>query len=64
MIYASAYQCFKICSDWTTLCEELNFLKQVYLNNGYPFDKCLKTVFNKLVKKRHYITTVEKNYRT
>ena len=64
MIYTSADQCFKIFFDWTTLCEKLNFLKQVYLNNGYRFDKCLKRVFNKLVTKSPRITTVEKNYRT
>ena len=25
MIYTLAYQCFKICSDWTKFHEELNF---------------------------------------
>ena len=43
--------------------EELNFLKQVFLRNGYPLsfiDKCFKMVINKLVIKRPQVTTVEK----
>ena len=36
MIYTQAYQCFKICSDWTKFREELNFLKHVFLKNEYP----------------------------
>ena len=36
MIYTLAYRCFKICSDWTKFHEELSFLKQLFLGNGYP----------------------------
>ena len=36
MIYTLFYRCFKICSDWTKFHEELNFLKQIFLKNGYP----------------------------
>ena len=36
MIYTLAYRSFKICSDWTRFREELNFLKHVFLKNGYP----------------------------
>ena len=63
MIYTLAYRCFKICSDWTKFHEELNFLKHVFLKNGYPLsfiDKCFKMVINKLVIKRPQVTTVEK----
>ena len=63
MIYTLAYRCFKICSDWTKFHEELNFLKQVFLKNGYPLSfigKCFKMVINKLVIKRPQVTTVEK----
>ena len=63
MIYTLTYRCFKICSDWTRFNEELNFLKHVFLKNGYPLpviDKCFKTVINKLVIKRPQVTTVEK----
>ena len=63
MIYTLAYRCFKICSAWTKFHEERNFLKQVFLKNGYPLsfiDKCLKMVINKLVIKRPQVTTVEK----
>ena len=58
-----AYRCFKICSDWTKFYEELNFLKHVFLKNGYPLsfiDKCFKMVINNLVIKRPQVTTVEK----
>ena len=63
MIYTLAYQCFKISSNWTKFHEELNFLKYVFLKNGYPLsfiDKCFKMVINKLVIKRPQVTTVEK----
>ena len=63
MIYTLAYQCFKICSDWTKFHKELNFLKHVFLKNGYLLsfiDKCFKMMINKLVIKRPQVTTVEK----
>ena len=63
MIYTLAYRCFKMCSDWAKFHEELNFLKQVFLKNGYPLlfiDKCFKMVINKLVIKRPQVTKVEK----
>ena len=45
MVYTLAYRSFKICSDWTKFHEELSFLKQVFLENGYPLsfiDNCFK----------------------
>ena len=63
MIYNLAYRCFKICSDWTKFHDELNFLKHVFLKNGYPLsfiDKCFKMVINKLVIKRPEVRAVEK----
>ena len=64
MIYTLAYQRFKICSDRTRFHEELNFLKHLFLKNGYPLsflDKCFKIAINKLVViKRPQVTTVEK----
>ena len=63
MIYTLAYRIFKVCSDWTRFHEELNFLKHVFLKNGYPLsfiDKCFKMVINKLVIKHPQVTTVEK----
>ena len=63
MIYTLAYQRFKNCSDRAKFHEELNFLKQVFLKNGYRLsfiDKCFKMVINKLVIKRSQVTTVEK----
>ena len=63
MIYTLAYQCFKICCDWTKFHEGLNFLKHVFLKNGYPLsfiDKFFKMVIDKLVIKRLQVITVEK----
>ena len=57
------YRCFKICSDWTKFHEELSFLKQVFLKNGYPLsfiDNCFKTSVDKLFIKRPQLATVEK----
>ena len=63
MIYALVYRCFKICSDWTKFHEELNFLKQIFLKNGYPqsfIGNCFKTFLDKLFIKRPGISKVEK----
>ena len=63
MVYTLAYHCFKICSDWTKFHEELSFLKQVFLKNGYPLsfiDNCFKTFVDKLFIKRPQLITVEK----
>ena len=62
MVYTLAYRCFKICSDWTKFHEELSFLKQVFLKNGYPLsfiDNCFKTFVDKLFIKRPQLITVE-----
>ena len=53
----------KFFSHWTQFHEELNFLKYVFLKNGYPLsfvDKCCKMIINKLVIKRPQVATVEK----
>ena len=63
MVYTLAYRCFKICSDWTKFHEELSFLKQVFLKNGYPLsfiDNCFKTFVDKLFIKHPQLITVEK----
>ena len=63
MAYTLVYRCFKICSDWTKFHEELSFLKQVFLKNGYPLsfiDNCFKTFVDKLFIKRPQLITVEK----
>lgn len=54
----------KLCSDWKKIHKEPNFLKQVFLNNGYPFsliDNCFKTFLKNLVINRPQIPTFEKN---
>ena len=63
MVYTLVYRCFKICSDWTKFHEELSFLKQVFLKNGYPLsfiDNCFKKFVDKLFIKRPQLATVEK----
>ena len=63
MVYTLVYRCFEICSDWTKFHEELSFLKQVFLKNGYPLsfiDNCFKTFVDKLFIKRPQLATVEK----
>ena len=52
MVYTLAYRCFKICSDWTKFHEELSFLKQLFLKNGYPLsfiDNCFRMFVDKLL---------------
>ena len=63
MVYPLAHPCFKICSDWTKFHEELSFLKQAFLENGYPLsfiDNWFKTFVDKLFIKRPQLITVEK----
>ena len=63
MVYTLAYRCFKICSDWTKFHEELSFLKQVFLKNGYPLsliDNCFKRFVDKLFIKSPQLITVER----
>ena len=63
MVYTLAYRCFQICSDWTKFHEELSFLKQVFLKNGYSLsfiENCFKASVDKLFIKRPQFLTVEK----
>ena len=63
MVYTLVYRCLKICSNWTKFHEELSFLKQVFLKNGYPLsfiDNCFKTFVDKLFIKRPQLATVDK----
>ena len=44
-VYTLAYRCFRICSSWTKLRNELVCLKETFLKNGYHEDfinKCFK----------------------
>ena len=46
---------FSICFNWTTLHNELVFLKDIVLENGHPIsfvDKCFKTFLDQLYLKR------------
>ena len=37
-VYTLAYRCFRICSSWTKLHNELVCLKKTFVKNGYPED--------------------------
>ena len=36
MTYTLFFRCFSICSNWTNFHNELVFLKDIFLKNGYP----------------------------
>ena len=63
MIYTFVFRCFSICSNWTNFHDELVFLKDIFLKNGYPIsfiDKCFKTFLDRLYLKRPQVLTAEK----
>ena len=63
MIYTLVFRCFSICSNRTNFHNELEFLKDIYLKNGYPIsfiDKCFKTFSDRLYFKRPQVLTAEK----
>ena len=63
MIHTLVFRCFSICSNWTNLHNELAFLKDIFLENGYPIsfiDKCFKTFFDRLYLKQPQVLTAEK----
>ena len=63
MIYTLVFRCFSICSTWTNFHNELVFLKDILLKNGYPIsfiDKCFKTFCDRLYLKQPQVLTAEK----
>ena len=53
----------KNCSDWTKFHEELNFLKHLFLENGYLLsfiDKCFRMAINKLAIEGPQVATAKK----
>ena len=55
MICTLVFRCFSICSNWTNRHNELVFLKDILLKNGYPIsfiDKCFKTFLDWLYLKQ------------
>ena len=63
MIYTLVFRCFSIFSNWTNFHNELAFLKDIFLENGYPIsfiDKCFKTFFDQLYLKQPQVLTAEK----
>ena len=63
MIYTLVYRYFSICSNWTNFYNELVFMKDIFLKNGYPIsliEKCFKTFLDRLYLKRPQVLTAEK----
>ena len=63
MIYTLVFRCFSIFSNWTNFHNELAFLKDIFLKNGYPIssiDKCFKTLLDWVYLKRTQVLTAEK----
>ena len=62
-VYTLAYRCFRICSCWTKLHNELVCLKENFLKNGYPEDfinKCFKKFLDNIHIVKETTLTVEK----
>ena len=62
-VYTLAYRCFRICSSWTKLHNELVCLNETFLKNGYPEDfinKCFKKFMNNRHVVKETTLTVEK----
>ena len=62
-VYTLAYRCFRICSSWTKLHNELVCLKEIFLKNGYPEDfinKCFKKFMDNIHVVKEFTLTVEK----
>ena len=54
MIYTLVFRCFSTCFNWAIFHNELVFLIDIFLKNGYPIsflDKCFKTFYNQLYLK-------------
>ena len=63
MVYTFPYRCFRICSDLTKFNQELRFLKDVFLKNGYPsgfIDSCFKKIIDNFLTESPVKLTVEK----
>ena len=64
-VCALACKCFQTCLGWINLHTELLFLKQIFLENGFP-ENHMNKCFKRFMDKTHNITkatlTVEKKY--
>ena len=63
MIFTLVFRCFRICSDWNKFHNEIIFLRDIFLKNGYPksfIDNCFKTFLDKLFFKKPVISTAKK----
>ena len=57
---------YNLCTDWKTFHDELMFLKNFFVTNGYPlylFDKMTKSFLCKKFSNQPTVTTVKKDHR-
>jgi len=57
---------YNLCSNWTTFHDEMLFLKEFFITNGYPlflFDKITKTFLCKIFSNQPTVPTVKKDHR-
>ena len=57
------YRAYSVCSDYITMHDEFNFIKNFFLNNGFPeslIDSIIKKFLNKMLTKEKRKPTVEK----
>ena len=62
-VYTLTYRCFRICSSWTKLHNELVCLKETFLKNDYPkyfINKCFKKFMDNIHVVKETTLTVEK----
>ena len=62
MVYTLAFRFFPICSNWTHFHNELAFLKDIFLKNGYPISfigECFKTFLDQLYLESPQLLTAE-----
>ena len=58
------FRCFKICSSYEKLHNEIVYLKEIFKRNRYPndfVDLCIKKFFDKLYTTKKNYQTVEKS---
>lgn len=51
LIFSLLNRCFNICSTYSIFCSELEKLKQIFMNNGYPvklLNHCIKSFLDKI----------------
>ena len=64
MIYTLVNKCFRTCSSWSMLHQQLMLLRDIFQKNSYPdnfIDRCFKLFLNRIHILKEQVPTVEKN---